>query len=160
MLFWLFHQANSMTSMSCFAMTAGLITVTTFRFGQRRMLVHVMAAAIVGVSAAVLFLHIGGSGLETMGRNSTLTDRTEIWGQLLKMSGNPLIGTGFESFWVGQRLERIWAAGPLLKGINEAHDGYLEIYLSLGWVGVACLAGMIISGYRNATKVLHRDPVM
>ncbi len=158
MLLWLFHQANSMTSMSCFIMTAGLIAVTTYgKVARRPVLVHLMAAAIVGVSFAVLFLNIGGGALETLGRNSTLTGRTEIWGQLLSLSGNPLIGTGFESFWVGQRLERIWATGGLLKGINEAHNGYLEIYLSLGWIGVVFLAGLIATGYRSVTGTLSRD---
>jgi exopolysaccharide production protein ExoQ len=158
MVFWLFHQANSMTSMSCFIMTAGLIAMISFgRLTRRPALVHLMAGAIVGISFAVLFLHIGGDALETMGRNSTLTGRTEIWGQLLRMSGNPFLGTGFESFWVGQRLERIWAQGGLLFGINESHNGYLEIYLSLGWIGVALLAGLIVTGYRNVTNAIRRN---
>ena len=57
------------------------------------------------------------------------------------------------------RLKRIWAAGELLFGINEAHNGYLEVYLSLGWIGVALLATLIITGYRNAmVAALRRDP--
>jgi O-antigen ligase len=72
------------------------------------------------------------------------------------MHTNPLIGTGFESFWMGSRLERV----DLLvgQGIQEAHNGYLELYLNLGLAGVALLATLIVTGYRKVLAVLRRDP--
>ena len=72
-----------------------------------------------------------------MGRDSTLTGRTEIWTHVLWVAGNPLLGTGFESFWLGDRLANVWSIMP---GIQEAHNGYLEVYLNLGWIGVTLLA--------------------
>ena len=161
MTMWLFHMADSMTSLSCFLMAGSLLAaMTLFRVARKPAVVHLMVAVIVGVSFSVLFLHIGGgaAALQKMGRNPTLTGRTEIWTGLLNFSGSPIFGTGFESFWVGERLKRIWAAGDLLFGINEAHNGYLEVYLSLGWIGVALLATLIVTGYRNAMVALRRDP--
>jgi exopolysaccharide production protein ExoQ len=75
---------------------------------------------------------------------------------VLSQHTNPLIGTGFESFWMGARLERIWQMTE--KGIQEAHNGYLEIYLNLGWIGVGLLANAIIFGYRNALAIFRRNP--
>src|SRR2546428_3149771 len=46
---------------------------------------------------------------ETMGRGPTLTGRTQIWHLVLSMTTNPLLGTGFESFWLGPRLQKIWS---------------------------------------------------
>jgi O-antigen ligase len=93
-----------------------------------------------------------------MGRNPTLTGRTEIWTTLLNFSGNPVFGTGFDSFWLGDRLRKIWATGSLMNGINEAHNGYIETYLNLGWIGVSLLAALIVTGYRNIIAAFRLDP--
>ena len=72
------------------------------------------------------------------------------------MNTNPAIGTGFESFWLGKRLEKIWSF--YWWHPNEAHDGYLEVYLNLGWIGVALLAIVLVTGYRNVIAALRQDP--
>ena len=36
-----------------------------------------------------------------------------------------------------------------LGGLNQAHNGYIEIYLNLGWVGLTLLGAMVIAGYRQ-----------
>jgi len=160
MVIWLFRQANSMTSLSCFMMGGCLLAAVSFvKAARKPAVVHLMAAVLVALPFSVLFLHIGGgAAFQKMGRNATLTGRTEIWAGLLNFAVNPFFGTGFESFWVGERLRKIWAAGDLLLGINEAHNGYLEVYLSLGWIGVALLALLIVKGYRNVMVALRRDP--
>jgi exopolysaccharide production protein ExoQ len=158
MVFWLFHQADSMTSFSCFIMGSIVIAVTSMvRMARKPAIVHLLVAALVGASFSVLFLHVDTGALETMGRNPTLTGRTEIWAGLLHFAGNPLIGTGFDSFWLGKRLQRIWASGGQLLGINESHNGYLETYLNLGWIGVTLLAIFIVAGYRDIVLSLRRD---
>src|SRR5581483_4780832 len=99
-----------------------------------------------------------GAALQSLGRNPTLTGRTEIWSAVLHFAGNPLFGTGFESFWLGDRIKHIWAYGEMTYGINEAHNGYIETYLNLGWIGVALLVNLIITGYRNIHGAMRLDP--
>jgi O-antigen ligase len=41
-------------------------------------------------------------------------------------------------------------------GVNQAHNGYLEIYLNLGWVGVVLLVTVLITGYRNIIHAIRR----
>ena len=72
------------------------------------------------------------------------------------MHTDPLLGTGFESFWTGRRLERVWEM--TMKGLSVAHNGYIEIYLNLGFTGIALLGWAIIAGYRRATNLLRSDP--
>jgi O-antigen ligase len=72
------------------------------------------------------------------------------------MHVNPLFGAGFESFWLGPRLDKIWAVYWFHP--TEAHNGYLETFLNLGWVGIALLAVVIVAAYRNVAAVLRRDP--
>ena len=158
MVLWLFWMANSMTSLSCFILAGSLIAVTSLvRPAPKPAVVHLLVAGLVVVSALVLFSGAGGGVLQTMGRNPTLTGRTGIWDAVIAVSANPVFGTGYESFWLGDRLERI---GELTApGIQEAHNGYLELYLNLGWVGVTLLAVLIVTGYRKAIAAFHRDPV-
>jgi O-antigen ligase len=39
--------------------------------------------------------------------------------------------------------------------VNQAHNGYLEVYLNLGWVGVVLLSIILISGYRRITAAVR-----
>jgi O-antigen ligase len=72
------------------------------------------------------------------------------------MTKNPLLGTGFETFWLGDRLQKMWS-GHMGIRLNEAHNGYLEVYLNLGFCGVALLAVMIVAGYRTIIGGLRLD---
>src|SRR5262249_11582667 len=81
---------------------------------------------------------------------------TEVWKDVLGMTGNPLVGVGFESFWLGPRLEKLWAIYQFHP--NEAHNGYIETFLNLGWVGVALLTVLIWTGYRSVIRIMCQDP--
>ena len=160
MAIWLLIKSDSKTSLICFVATSGLIAAhTLLKVARKRVVVHIMVAVVIVSSFSALFLGIGGGVLETMGRNSTLTGRTQIWEVLLKVPINPVVGTGFESFWLGERLARLWAMPELYNiNINEAHNGYLETYLNLGMVGLAFILGLMATGYRNVLRLLDRDP--
>jgi exopolysaccharide production protein ExoQ len=156
MVVWLFLQANSVTAQSCFLLaTAFLIASTTRAVAQRQWLVHLLMAVLVIVPFTILFLGIGGSAIEGMGRDSTLTGRTDIWPRVIALVDNPLVGTGFESFWLGERLQTMQ---NYQLGLNETHNGYLEIWVSLGWIGTLFLAFMILRGYRNIIILYRQDP--
>jgi exopolysaccharide production protein ExoQ len=158
MVLWLFWIANSMTSFCCFLLAVALLLATNLRRVVRRpAIVHLPVAVMVAVSASVLFLGLAPGVLEMMGKNPTLTDRTEIWSVVLHLTTNPMFGTGFESFWLGPRLEKIWRVyswEPL-----EAHNGYIEVYLNLGWTGVVLLAIIIAIGYRTVIAAWRLNPL-
>jgi O-antigen ligase len=111
--------------------------------------------AALALPAIAIFLNPLDSVLHTLGRNSTLTGRKLIWHAVLSLHTNPFFGTGFESFWLGNRLESVWHMS--VDGIQEAHNGYIEVYLNLGWCGVVLLGAVIVSGYRRALAELRSD---
>jgi len=156
---YLLWKANSMTSISCLVFGSGLIVATSIpALARRRTLVHLMVVGTLAVSISALFLHVGSGLVETVGRNSTLTGRTDLWEHLLEFDNHPLLGTGFGSFWLGPRLEKLWAV--YWWHPNESHNGYLETYLNLGWVGVGALGLLIVTGYRHVLNALRREPAM
>jgi O-antigen ligase len=153
---WLFVEADSMTSLSCFAISSALLVATAIRpVARARWLVHLLVVFAIVTAFSTLFLGVGGDVLEAMGRDSTLTGRTGVWDLVLTLAGNPLIGTGFDSFWLGPRLEEMWRA--YWWHPNEAHNGYLEVFLNLGWIGVFLLVAVIVAAYRNVIGLLGRD---
>jgi O-antigen ligase len=157
MAIWLLVLSESKTALCCFVLTIGLIAAHTFsKVARKPLVLNILVATAVLSCFSVLFLGAGGGALESIGRNSTLTGRTDIWDVLFKVRINPIFGTGFESFWLGERLAFLWTF-PIMDGINEAHNGYLEVYLNLGWVGLAFLAGLLWTGYRNILRLLDRD---
>ena len=88
--------------------------------------------------------------IESAGREATtFTGRTEIWVTVLAMTTNPLLGAGFQSFWLGDRLYKMWALFPVFRP-NQAHNGYIEVYLNLGLLGLFIVGGVIVSTYRAA----------
>lgn len=91
-----------------------------------------------------------------LGRRPDLTHRDEIWESLISMQNNPLVGAGYESFWMEERLNQIWEhMGGVM--IRQAHNGYIEVYLNLGAVGLVLLIGMIFSGLVKVRKHLETD---
>ena len=43
---------------------------------------------------------------------------------------------------------------------NEAHNGYIEVYLNLGWLGLSLIALILGHGYRSAVSVFRRDSAL
>src|SRR4029077_8373108 len=87
-----------------------------------------------------------GTLAQFVGRSPDLTGRTNIWKGVIDTNTNPLIGVGYESFWLGPRLLWVWERAG---GVTEAHNGYLEIYLELGMIGLLLLVAFLISGYQT-----------
>jgi O-antigen ligase len=80
-----------------------------------------------------------------------------VWNDVLSIHVNRIVGAGFESFWLGPRLERMWELywwHPI-----EAHNGYIETYINLGAIGVVILLVLFGTGYRNIFRLLREDPV-
>lgn len=150
-------RADSMTSFSALALAGSVMVVASWTWVRRRPPALLGAClAVIAAAGFALFLSSGAGILQELGRNPTLTGRTLIWKAVLAQHSNPLLGAGFESFWMGDRMTSVWSMSQV--GIEEAHDGYLETYLNLGWIGLALLGTMIVTGYRNGMAVYRRDP--
>jgi exopolysaccharide production protein ExoQ len=156
-ILWLLYMAHSATSLATFMLGSSLIVFLNLPGKVRPSRVHLVVGAMVLTAAlAFLFPDIYASAVHALGRNTGLTGRTQLWSVLLKMDHSPWLGTGYSSFWLGNRLQTLWIIFHWQP--NEAHNGYIEILLNLGWVGIVLLASLILSGYRNGIALFSRDP--
>lgn len=152
---WLLKLADSKTSLACLmAGAAVMLGLGTGLVSKRHFGTWVVLAGLLLLWLESVF-DLYHAALALLGRNPTLTDRTIIWDTVLEMQDQPLFGFGFESFWLGDRLEKLWSAYWWLP--TQAHNGYIEIYLHLGAVGVALLLAVILSAFRNIARRFESD---
>jgi len=154
MILYLLFVVNSQTALACFLMSDVLVIMTAFRTFRKTVLATLVIVAMIGVCYSVLFLGIGGGALSAMGRDASLTGRTEVWKTVIPYAKNIWIGTGYENFWVGERMALFVR---LLGGLNQAHNGYIEIYLNLGWVGLTLLGAIVLGGYWKIIKLVRNN---
>jgi O-antigen ligase len=152
---YLIKGADSATSIATLAVGIAiffglqLIRKLRLKVPQAGLLAVVILLAAYGVSVPFL----GGTNVtgftSMLGRDSTLTGRTEVWAAVLPaMKRQPMFGYGFGSFWTDARRE--------LYDIPTAHNGYLDILLELGAVGLALFIAWLLS----CTRQLHRALVL
>jgi O-antigen ligase len=151
MIIWLLNMCDSATSRTCLAMACLVVLAAHSKTVQRSPGTLTITIPIVFLTYIFLFFGLGLSGefARAVGRNS-LSGRDEIWEIVLRQQTNPVLGAGYESFWLGPRLDRIWAAGQ--GAINEAHNAYLEVYLNLGYVGLVLVLLFVAVVYRDICK--------
>jgi exopolysaccharide production protein ExoQ len=155
MIGWLFYTTDSKTPLVCLAL--GLLILVGSSFDRaRRYWGSLVLVGLLIFCVLQITMDVSAALIESTGRDATLTGRTDLWLSVIEVSENPWFGAGFSSFWLGKRLETLWAQWPFQP--VQAHNGYLETYLNLGWLGVGCLAGVIVSGYRKLRREWMRSP--
>jgi exopolysaccharide production protein ExoQ len=104
----------------------------------------VLALAII---LSVLFID-PGLVLGVVGKNVTLTGRTTLWNVVIELiQQRPVLGWGYRATWVpGDTATEIVFRAMGGWGVPHAHNGFLELALQLGLLGV----GLIVLVIGNA----------
>jgi exopolysaccharide production protein ExoQ len=158
MVAYLLELSDSKTSIVGMLLAVAVLWCARLGFIRRqpkRLLGLIVVLAGVGFALETGF-DLRDTLLAALGRDPSLTNRTELWALLMPFSNSPMLGTGFMSFWAGERMEQIWAL--LGGGVIQAHSGYLEQYLNLGYVGVAFTGLMLIKGMLDAHAQAMSEP--
>jgi O-antigen ligase len=155
MILWLLKVAHSSTSLVSLFVGIAVILFLGLQLVNKKYLGFYIAAAIVLILFAQFTFGIFDMSVEMLGKDPTLTDRTKVWHSVLQIPINPVIGAGFDSFWLGERLQKLWDI--YWWHPNEAHNGYLETYLNLGLIGLALMLALFFSVFRNSAKMLFEN---
>jgi O-antigen ligase len=153
------------SSASAFVYSTGLMSLLflyrRFRVrGKRTLLLGILSlflAIAVGVFVSVAWVPL----LSALGRDPTLSARTEIWTFLLneKIPQHPLLGYGRGVFWRdGHLFDGIYQAAGHVP--PHAHDGFIDLLLDGGMMGLTLFIFSFAIVYTRALREAYRaqDP--
>jgi exopolysaccharide production protein ExoQ len=115
--------------------------------------------AILSGGVAIAWLGANAEDiLSALGRDLTLSGRTELWSAVLEMiRQRPWLGYGYRAFWLGWTGEsaHVWLWMLRIGANYEAADnGFLDLWLYLGLLGVLVFAyGFVRAFLRAVTRV-------
>ncbi len=120
-----------------------------------------LLAALGLVGGLVAFAGIGVEGFfDLIGKDSSLTGRTFIWDGVWRIiAARPTLGHGYAAFWL-EEARGVRALVELVQwDVPNAHSGYLEVLLQLGWTGMALVALLATVLLARALAVALRGQV-
>lgn len=127
----------------------------TFRWRYHLMIPALIALTTVGVALRVWLTLSAEALLGAIGKDPTLTGRTDLWPLVLKaIWQRPWLGYGFGGFWDGLDGESsaVWYASGWTP--PNSHNGVLDLWVQLGILGVAIFAiGFLASIVRGVVWV-------
>lgn len=109
-----------------------------------------------GLASLVGVLLVGpGVILEALGRDATLTGRTDIWaGLVVAIAARPWTGYGYGVFWSIDEGPVFWLRQATAWDVPTAHNAWLETALALGLPGLALALYVVAAGLLRAVSRL------
>ncbi len=148
---------HSRTALVVFA--AMLVLLRVFKLRQRSPRALIAGIVAVLVLSALLSVVVDMDSMAgLLGRDATLTGRTNIWAMALEsIQAKPILGYGFSAFWnVAPEADRI--SNILHWKIPHAHNGLIDLTLQLGLVGLALFLMVFFVAVRRALAISSSDP--
>ncbi len=155
---WLLYVSDSQTSLVCLFTAFAVLLCARLPFVRQRPTRLTDLTLLAGLTFVTLEFTFDVKDLifDLLGRDPSLTNRTDIWALLFTFSRDPVLGAGFMSFWTGERMQDIWVV--LGAQLLQAHNGYLEQFLNLGYVGLTLTIMLLVNAFFRLRGQLSDDP--
>jgi exopolysaccharide production protein ExoQ len=140
--------SRSTTSVLNLILVVSLLFVyRTFRWRYEILIPAALAAIFIGFVSFVLVTNNTELIFSSLGKDSTLTGRTDLWNLVWDMiQRKPWLGYGIKGFWHGlDGPSQYVQLGLRVKSVY-AHNGFLDLWLSVGIIGVIIfIVGLVTS---------------
>ena len=121
------------------------------------LVVGVLLLAAVSTAAAMIVVW-PELLVSLLGKDLTLTGRTEIWSAVIdSIAKRPLLGYGYQAFWLGLEGESYRIILAVSWILAQAQNGFLDIVLETGVVGLAVVLLVFGFAFRDAVVCLLRS---
>jgi exopolysaccharide production protein ExoQ len=161
MALYLLQGTSSATSYIVVLLGIAVLTLEAMTRGNPKrlngMIVGCLLLLLVFNGLMVSASAVSASNLlfKAVGRNRTFTDRVPLWQDLIKIGGrNPVGGAGFGGFWLGS-LTGLWARHTWRP--TNGHNGYVDVFLDLGVVGLVIMGFLIVRTYVKARDSIEDE---
>lgn len=139
---------------------SGFLVIRVFRrFPILR--IPVLYGVVISVSILMfLVIFMPDMMFELIGKERTLTGRTDIWHELARaIQAKPWFGYGYGTFWQDLNGPSYWVRLDLEWGVPTAHNGWVETWLSAGLVAVILFGLLYLGSLLLAVGRLYRGGV-
>ena len=120
---------------------SGLMVVAGIRRGGLLAVTTAWLAFIGAGLALAVVLFAPELILGPLGKDATLTGRTDIWAAVLRrVEERPWQGYGYAAFWADKQGPVGYVRNEVDWSAPTAHNGWLELLLSFGWTGLIAFA--------------------
>ena len=139
---------------------AGLGLTLLVRRGPVAAIAAIWIAGIGLLGLAVLITVFPDVLFTALGKDATLTGRTEIWAEIWRLiKQRPLLGYGYDAVWTDKSLwsPLAWVSRHLQFTPSHAHNSWLEQWLALGAVGLAAWAMLYVSTISNTVRAVFTN---
>ncbi len=139
---------QSKTSLLCLIVGVGLIAgFWAMRRGGAAFAVVAVWGAVVAAGFGIWLWDTHSVALlEALGKDPSLTGRTEIWDSLMrKVADRPWTGYGYGAFWgrIGESPPADWVRKETGWIVPSAHNGWIDLLVQLGWPGAVLVGGLM-----------------
>ncbi len=149
--------SESKTSLLIFLILFLLVPLcSVLRWNDSYMIPFLIIVFIIIGSVAAWFIGNIEIVLVGLGKDITLSGRTDIWGAVLNSIKERLwLGYGYKAFWVADSRNRclgecLYVRNAIHFDATSAHNGFLDLGAALGIIGTSIfLTGLLISYIRS-----------
>lgn len=126
--------------------------------GRSYLLPSVVAFFIASITVGGAVVANSGTSLAAaVGRDETFSGRTPLWDRLLEdVRAKPLLGYGYSAYWSNADGPASAVRGDVGWNAPHAHNGFLDVALQLGCLGLIALVGSVIGVSRRLINLLTR----
>ena len=143
--------SQSTTALGTFAVMLMLcIIYRIFRWRYEVMIAAVLAVTMIGLGGLIYLTgYVGSDSLfDLVGKDVTLSGRTFIWQYVWdRIQLRPWLGYGLAAFWNGYDGPSGYIQLAMRIAVIYAHNGFLDLWLSIGLVGLV----VFIIGFLSTT---------
>ena len=159
--------SRSKTSLALLAAVPAIVLALHLAARATRLSIGLyLTLGLVSAGALLLFV-IAGMGvtperlLGAIHVDATFTGRTEIWRfAFASLAEHWGLGYGYQSFWnAGPHSPNLQAEVEFIRYLNQAHNGYLDILLALGAVGLSLAVCALAQAIVNLSRIRLISPV-
>jgi exopolysaccharide production protein ExoQ len=143
--------SQSATALLLLPALAGMLALLCLRRIPPALSAPVLVLALLGLALGPVLLAVGGVDpvalmLDALGKEATLTGRTDLWAVAWKVwAGHPLLGVGHAAFWAAPEFANQRLLTQQAGAITSAsfHNFVLEILVGTGPIGVLAMLALI-----------------
>ena len=156
----LLFSKSSSSMISFIVLFAIFLILRTLRWRYEFIVPVFLAFLIIGTNIYVALTEHADTLLIFMGKDPTLTGRTDLWFWILEnIWRRPWLGYGYGAFWEETNSKAVLIRYAAAWNVPNAHNGLLDIWADLGIFGVTLLLLSVLTTIIKAFALLRKTKI-